>query len=126
MGWETPKSYLFRLVFKNKFGSEVVGLSYRVVYGWGGNLDGKGKFLADVTVLPTDINVGWGYVVTAKATVVGTVNSSKIKGDPVAAMQLQLDFSILSKLRRIELASRYYVRGDGVLIDLATRKEYRD
>lgn len=125
-GWETPNSHLFQLVFKNKLGSRVVDLSYRIVYGWGGTFDGKGHFLSDVTVLPTEIITSWGYTVTATSKIVGVVNVSKVKGDPIAAMQVQLDFDIQTPIKRIDLASRYFVRGDGLLIDLATRKEYRD
>lgn len=122
-GWQTPRTELFRLRFKNFFGVTVVDLSYRVIFGWGGGLDGRGRFLSDVTVLPTTLSTSWGYKVNASTSVVGSVNTGT-KLDPVAAMQLQINLSIKTPVKQLDIATRYFVRGDGVLVDLSNGTEY--
>ena len=115
--WKTPKTKLFHVVFKNGFRMKICDFTYRIVYTWGGTVDGKGKYLADVTVIPSKVETSMGFKVTGRVNIVGVTNAGT-KKDPLAAMQLQVGITVASNVKRIDMNYRYYVKGDGMLIDL--------
>lgn len=111
-GWSAPQTKLFHVSYKNGFGSSVVDFTYRVIYLYAGNVDGKGHFLNDVSIVPADLNVAWGYTFTAKATVPSVTNAGT-KSDPIAAMELQMQWSVSTMVKSMEQTENYYIRGDG-------------
>ena len=44
-GWKTPAVKRYQVTYKNGFGAQVVNVVYQLHYTYGGNLNGKGKFL---------------------------------------------------------------------------------
>jgi len=120
-GWSRPGRKKYGFSMKNGFGSEVVKVVYQVHYTYAGNFQGKGKFLTGVTVEPLSVTTAWGY----KVSLVSQVPDSTIANvgsheDPVAAMQVQLKWTVHTAVKDISSKAIYYVQGDGLLQEIGT------
>jgi hypothetical protein len=113
-GWKPPQSSLWEVLYKNKFGAKVVRFTYRITYAAGGNMEGKGKYLANVTVTPADISVAWGYNFAAEAQVGRTLNLGT-KDNPIAGIQLLVAWNVKTKLKEDLKSQSFFLSGDGVL-----------
>lgn len=120
-GWHQPASKRYAFSMKNGFGSEVVKVTYQVDYTYGGNLNGKGKFLTGVTIEPISVTTAWGYKISMLSMVPdSTVVNVGTSADPVAAMQVQLDWTVHTALKDITSKAIYYVQGDGLIQEMGT------
>lgn len=120
-GWSKPMTRKYAFSMKNGFGGEVVKVVYQVHWTPKGNLQGKGKFLTGVTVEPLSVNAAWGYTVDLRAQVPdSTVANVGTHEDPVASMQVQLNWKVSTALKVIEQKAVYYVQGDGLMQEIAT------
>ena len=118
-GWMSPKSKVYQVTYENLFGMTVADFTYRVMFTPGGNLQGRGRYLTEVTILPADLAVSWGYKFNAQATVPSVVNSGT-KQNPVASAQLVMKWSVDTVLRHMESSTAYVVRGDGTFEDISS------
>lgn len=113
-GWSMPQSKRYGVAYKNLFGMEVVKFDFRFIYTYGGSLDGKGKYLANVTMVPADLQVSWGFKFNADAKVVNMVNVGT-KEDPVVGAELLLDWSVDTVFKHQRQTVDFFVQGDGKL-----------
>jgi hypothetical protein len=113
--WQDPIFKSFRFKFNNVLGLRVVQFNYKVSYTPGGRYNGKGHYLANVTVLPSKIKVKWGYKLFADV-IVPKVTNVGSNEDPIAGMQLLLHWKILSIFTHEENTKAFYIRGDGGFI----------
>jgi hypothetical protein len=119
--WNKPATKKYAFSMKNGFGSEVVKVTYQVDYTYGGDYNGKGKFLTGVTVEPLSVTTAWGYKVSLTSMVPdSTVANVGTQTDPVASMQVQLDWTAHTALKDITSKAIYYVQGDGLLKEIGT------
>jgi len=120
-GWSKPKSYIISFYFENLYGIDVIDVSYKVTYVYGGNYNGKGKYLAAVWAIPTSVDVLWGFSFNMQAYVpdstVVNVGTSK---NPIAALQLKVSWSASSVLKEYDGTGVYYIQGDGYFEELAS------
>ncbi len=101
----------FRVYGKNGFGITVYDLTYTLVHRFGGNYLGKGKYLDNVTVLPQDVSVLWGYDVDLGVTGVSTVNIGTHEA-PVAGLTMELTMKVSTVLKASEMRGLYDFHGD--------------
>ena len=119
--WSRPKSYIYGFSAKNLYGSTTIDVGYKATYTYGGAYKGKGKFLTAVTVVPTRVNVSWGYRFSMSAFVPdSTVTNVGTNTDPTAAMQLKLLWKIATVLKEADGTSVYYMQGDGYFEEIAS------
>ncbi|MBI5743920.1 MAG: hypothetical protein HY952_05170 [Elusimicrobia bacterium] len=119
--WNKPATKRYAFSMKNGYGSEVVKVIYQVHYTWGGNFQGKGKFLTGVTVEPLSVTTAWGYKVTLTSEVPdSTIANVGTHEDPVASMQLQLRWIVHTAVKDIQDKAIYYVQGDGVMKEIGS------
>lgn len=116
-GWEIPKARVYRAVYKNGYGASVVEFKYRVIYTYGGNVGGKGRYLTQVTVVPDTLNVAWGYTFNAEVTVPSVVNMGN-STDPMAGMELMVHWKVDTVMKHSESSTSYFVKGDGSFVDM--------
>lgn len=116
-GWEEPVIKDFEKDFPGVISSDPVTVKYRVHYTYGGSLDGKGKYLTDISVEPVDIHVGWGYKLTMTASVPNIVNMGT-DAEPLAAAELLIDMKVTSIFKSEEVSVDYEIKGDGSIQDL--------
>jgi hypothetical protein len=117
-GWKTPISKTFRVSYQNGFGSDVVSFTYRVLATHGGSYKGQGQYLTHVTVVPANVEVAWGYTFSANVAIPSITNAGTLLA-PVAAAQVQVNWTVDTFLRHTESAHNYYVTGDGEFTNLS-------
>ena len=119
--WKKPKTYAYGFYAENMFGMTMIDSVYKVSYTYGGAYKGVGKYLTGVTVIPTKVEVGWGYTFNMSASVpdstVANVGTSAV---PLASMQLVLNWKMATILKEADGASVYYVQGDGLFEEIAS------
>ena len=117
-GWKAPQSRVYQTLYKNGYGMNVVEFNYRVIYTYGGNVNGKGQYLARVEIEPAVLNVAWGYKFSAQGEAFNPTNAGTHK-KPIAAMELRLNWQVNTVLRHMQESTRFYVRGDGLFQTLS-------
>lgn len=118
--WQPPRTAAYTASYKNAYGSEVVRFKFRVFYLYGGNLDGKGAYLANVSVIPDELNVAWGYSFDAKVEVPEVVNVGT-KENPMAGMTVQLTWSVDTMLKHAQSTVVFFITGDGAILPVNLR-----
>ena len=111
-GWQVPQAREYRVTYKNLYGITVVDFTFRILYTPGGSLNGHGEYLTNATIVPAQLSVAWGYTFNAQSTVAGVMNAGTPK-DPIAALQLQLHWSVDTVMSHKEDTDDFYVKGDG-------------
>lgn len=120
-GWSKPKTVKYSFVAKNAYGMRVVKVVYQVHFTYGGNYQGKGKFLTGVTAEPISVETAWGYKVSLTAEVPdSTIANVGTHDDPIASMQLQLKWKIHTVIKDLEQKAIYYLDGTGKIKEIAT------
>jgi hypothetical protein len=115
-GWSKPATRRYAFRIENLYGMEVVKVIYQVQWIYGGNFNGKGKFLTGVTVEPLSVDTAWGYNVDLTAEVPdSTVANVGTASDPIASMQVQLKWKVHTIVKDMQQKSIYYVQGDGYM-----------
>jgi hypothetical protein len=117
-GWSMPQVRVYKMDYKNFYGMSVVTFSYRVAYTYGGSVNGKGKYLASVTAEPAVLNVAWGYKFNVAGQVLNVANAGTTE-DPMAGIELRLDWSVDTVMKHMQESTRFYVRGDGLFSNLS-------
>jgi hypothetical protein len=116
-GWKRPRSRLYRVTYRNLLGLKVVSFTYRVLYTYGGNQNGVGHYLANVSVIPSNISVAWGFKFALTAGI-PNVHNAGTSNDPVAAAEVMVSWNIDTPLTHREESELYYVKGDGEFSEL--------
>lgn len=111
-GWnvETPVTYGFYA--KNLYGTEVINVRYQVFRLWGGSYEGRGRYLAQVKVVPLRVDVAWGYRFSLGVEIDGPVNTGT-KDDPNAGMMVLLNWKVATVVKESNGTSNYWMQGDG-------------
>ena len=120
-GWSAPGTKRYAFSMKNLYGVEVVKVIYQVHWTHSGNFAGKGKFLTGVTVEPISITAGWGYTIDLTAEVPdSTIANVGTSEDPIASMQVQLNWKVSTITKVINEKAIYYIQGDGLMQEIAS------
>lgn len=113
-GWQTPKSQLYRVTYQNLYGMTVVDFKFRVIFSYGADVNGKGRYIANATIMPADLHVTWGYNFNAQVHIPLVFNAGT-KEAPIAGMQLEVKWNISTPLNYKEKSEVFYITGDGQL-----------
>lgn len=111
-GWAAPQSKTYKVSYVNGFNYEVVSFAFRVIYTTGGNYNGVGRYITNATVVPAQLNVAWGYTFNASTVIPSVFNSGSV-AQPVAGMQLNLNWSVNTVMKHSQQSESFYVGGDG-------------
>lgn len=112
--WQEPAAKTYEVIYKNYFGMQVVKFKFRLQYTFGGGKDGVGHYLANVTVIPADLSVMWGYNFDAQVEVAQAVNLGS-RENPLAGLELNLLWQVKTVVNENHQAVRFFVQGDGVV-----------
>jgi len=119
--WKKPKTYLYSFYAENIYGVKTIDVTYKMMYTSGGRYKGKGLYLTGVTVVPTNVDVAWGYRFSLAAAVAdSTIANVGTELDPVASMQMKLAWKISTALKDSNGTSVYYIQGDGYYEEIAS------
>ena len=118
--WNAPRVRSYRVEYKNGFNMTVIAFTYNVIFQYGGDFDGKGKYLTGVNVTASNVRVAWGFNFNASTKLVSISNSGS-KLSPVASAVLEINYRAKSVMKDISSKRAFYVTGAGEL-----KKLYRD
>jgi hypothetical protein len=113
-GWKAPTSKLYQVAYENGFGSTVVTYNFRVNFISGGTYKGQGQYITLASVQPALVDVAWGFRLDAVATVPMVFNQGS-KADPLAGMQLAMNWKITTPIQETQQAENFFINGAGVL-----------
>lgn len=113
-GWQAPRTKVYSVTAKNYLGLTVVDLRLKVSANWGGGMNGKGKYLANVVVVPSSIYVLWGFQCDVWTENREPVNAGT-KANPVAGLGFDVRFKYGNALNVQEGTQDYFVKGDGTI-----------
>ena len=122
-GWQPERAVRFSVEAENGFGMTVVSLQYEVRVLSGGNLDGKGLYIATARVLPTAVKVLWGFNLDVTVNVASTYNAGT-ESDPLAEIALDVQYKYGSIMNSNSGTNSYLVRGDGFMQDTSNGKVF--
>ncbi len=114
-GFSDLQSQSVRLWGTNGFGMTVYDVTLTAVHQFGGNYNGKGKYLETVTILPSNVDVLWGYTVNYNVDNVTVLNGGTSE-DPVAMIALQAKFKVETVMKHSEMNTVYQFRGDSAKV----------
>lgn len=117
-GWSKPVSKVYRVQFKNMFGKDAGGFSYRIVFVYGGNYQGKGKYIGQISFTPLDIKLKTDRQLNIHTEVLEPLNYGT-EEDPLAGVQLLITWSSPTTLRYSMNSIEYFFYGDGNVQDIS-------
>lgn len=119
--WQTPQTKVVRVIYKNMFGLEVARLTYRIVLLYGGHSNGVGQYIGYATIEPLEIVSSYLYNIDAKVSVASVYNKGDSK-NPVAAMILNITWSIETVFKKVLISHAYNLDGTGHITELGNAK----
>lgn len=115
--WKTPQTKVVRMIYKNIFGLEVARFTYRIILLYGGRSNGVGEYIGYATIEPLEIISSYLYDINAKASVASVYNKGDSK-NPIAAMILNIEWSIETVFKKVFIKHAYNLDGSGNIIEL--------
>ncbi|MEO5969209.1 MAG: hypothetical protein ABIQ95_04715 [Bdellovibrionia bacterium] len=116
--WATPVSKVYHITYSGFFGQKAVDFYYRLLFLPRGTYEGKGLYLSNVTIMPANLYVGWGYHFSSNVLVSKVFNAGS-HSDPIGAMQLQIEWQVDALFSHRRGSHEFYIRGDGTFQDLS-------
>lgn len=110
--FSTPVEKNFVTKIKNSSGTEVVSFEYKVIYSHGGSLNGIGKYLTSVMIVPASVRTTFGWDFNASMKLGGIMNNGT-KANPVAGVIINLKYQINSWSVAYERTDSIYINGRG-------------
>ena len=89
----------------------VYDVTITIVHRYNGSYRGKGRYLENVAIIPSNLEVLWAYTVNLRVNNVSTVNSGT-KEDPIASLLLELHFDVSTVIKKSQVRSLFQFRGD--------------
>ncbi len=116
VGWKPERAFSVHTTYHNLYQVKVVDLEYQVKLLYGGNVGGKGLYVASARVVPININVSWGFSLDVNVNVPAVFNAGSAD-NPLAAVQLDVNWTVKSVLKSDTTTETYQVQGDGLMKD---------
>lgn len=110
--WQAPRTQTYEVIYQNGFGMEVVKFRFRLHYTYGGGKADRGQYLANVTVLPAELNVMWGYNFDAKVEVQPAVNLGTTE-NPIGGLELNVRWTVKTVVKESINSFHFFVQGNG-------------
>ncbi len=101
----------YRAYGKNLYGVTVYDVEYTLMHRYGGNLNGVGRYLDHVAVVPNNITALWGYTVYMSVAASAPTNLGTTSR-PIAAMVVQVKLSVATVLKSVQATRTFEFRGD--------------
>lgn len=111
-GWQGPQGVRYKIVYKNGYGMEVISAAFRVIYFSNGNLNDRGRFIANATVQPADVNVAWGFNLNA-AVETGAVMNVGTLAQPIAGLPITIKWQTKTVVKDSQGSVNFFLTGDG-------------
>jgi hypothetical protein len=111
-GWSRPSTSTYSVKYRNGFNMTVVEFKFTLIFSYGGRYQGKGKYITAAQIVPSDVQVAWGFNVSATMSLDGIFNHGTV-AEPVAGANLRLNYKIDTVVKTEERNMIFYIGGDG-------------
>lgn len=111
-GFSDPTIRTFRTICYNSLKNQVLKFEYSVWYSYGGNLDGKGKYLSSIIVVPSYVQLSPGWTLNSTMKVGGVTNHGT-KKDPIAGVTLLVNYALSSTLGVVDKTDIIHIKANG-------------
>lgn len=101
----------WRLHGRNVLGMTVYDVTYTLVHQFGGSYQGQGQYLATVSILPSKVEVIWGYTLNMKVATISTLNVGTT-ASPIGSAALEMSFNVKSAFKDSTSTMLFQFRGD--------------
>ena len=115
--WSKPVVKVYRVEFTNMFGKSAGGFDYRITYFHSGTYRGKGKFIGQISVAPTNVHLKTGRSLKMRAELESTLNFGT-EMDPVAGAGILVTWSTPTTTSYEMESSEFMIYGTGEITDL--------
>ena len=112
-----PVEKNFVTSIKNGVGQEVVKFSYKVLFSYGGSYNGKGRYLANVIIVPGSIRTSFGWDFSAIMKLSGIMNHGT-KENPIAGVMVTVKYQMNSWIAAFERNDTIHITGNGYVKNL--------
>lgn len=108
----------YEILAHNIYGMEILKIEYTTIHQYGGDYQGKGKYLTSISVIPTLIDIGWGMKVnfTTKTVSVSNVGTQT---NPIASAIVDINIQISHLLKYTHIGAAIQFRGDSALVNIS-------
>lgn len=120
-GWMTERNITVKNDYVNLYGMNVISLHYQVKLLYGGNVGGKGLYIAFAKVVPIKVDVAWGYTLNVDTDVPAVVNA-RTPENPLAVIHLNINYRISTIVKDESVSDSYQVQGDGLIKNTKTNR----
>ena len=116
--WSKPVVKIYQVTFTNKTtGKAAGGFAYRMTYFHSGVYKGKGKFIGQISIVPTNVHLKTDRSLKMRAELEATLNFGT-ESDPVAGAQISVTWSTPTTTHYEMESAEYMIYGTGELVDL--------
>jgi len=113
-GWKTQRSITYGVSTTNMMGIKTVDLEYKVELLYGGSVNGKGRYIASARIVPTKVDLKWGYNLDLSVQVPVIININT-QDDPLAALRMDATYKISTLVQSHSENHSYELHGDGFM-----------
>jgi len=110
--WSDPEAHKYEITYKNLYGMEVVKYAFLVTYSYGGNVNGKGKYLSEVGFNNFQFKCSLDVQLQRHSEVVRVVNVGTSE-DPLQVWSINLNWIVKTPIQEQHSTTHFIVRGDG-------------
>jgi hypothetical protein len=115
--WSSPKSVKYKASYRNGYGMNVVTIEFIVLMAYGGSYNGKGRYLTSAQIIPSHVDVAWGFDVAATMKL-NSIQNKGTKENPIAAAILNFEYRVKTVVKHDENHMSFYMDGNGTLTAL--------
>lgn len=115
--WSIPVTKHYKIVYENGWGVEIVSFVYSVTYQYGGQFEGKGKYLTGIRASARNISVAWGFDLDASSQLI-QISNIGTNQDVVAGATVEISYTVKNWTRIITSHVSFFIAGDGRMYKL--------
>ena len=116
-GFRRPITRGFTVTLRNKMGVEVVNYKYAVSFSYGGNVNGRGRYIENLNVIHSELNVVWGFNFDAEF-VTGRIENHGTRTNPIAAIPGEVRWKVKNIMTNVRKSNAFWISGNGDFVRL--------
>ena len=116
-GWSIPMTKHYKITYSNGLGSDVVSFVYSITYQYGGEHEGKGKYLTGIRASARNITISWGFDLDASSQLI-QISNVGTTSNVIAGATVEMSYTVKNWTRQITTNESFFISGDGKLYKL--------
>lgn len=121
-GFKRPITRAFTVRLKNPYGMEVVKYNYSVSFSYGGNVNGRGRYIENLNVIHSEVKVMWGFNLEAEF-VTGRIENHGTRSNPIAAIPAEVRWKVKNVLTNVRKSNAFWISGNGDFVRLNSSEQ---